>query len=93
MEALGRRGFLRGLGLLAGGLVLDPEKLLWVPGRKTIFVPAWDPRYLHISDLRYFQHMLMQQLENKFVFHDFLSDGDFLPARTGKTVKWYGYSA
>jgi hypothetical protein len=25
---------------VAGALVLDPEKLLWVPGEKTIFLPA-----------------------------------------------------
>ncbi len=35
-----RRGFLGALGAFAAGAVLDPERLLWVPGRKTIFVPA-----------------------------------------------------
>jgi hypothetical protein len=38
-----RRGFLRALGLAsagaAAGLVLDPDKLLWVPGAKTFFLP------------------------------------------------------
>jgi len=24
----------------AAGLVLDPDKLLWVPGQKTIFIPS-----------------------------------------------------
>lgn len=32
-----RRGF---LGLLAAGLALDPERLLWRPGAKLISVPA-----------------------------------------------------
>lgn len=36
-----RRGF---LGLLAAGLALDPERLLWRPGAKLISVPA--PRLL-----------------------------------------------
>jgi hypothetical protein len=31
-----RRGFLRLLGLGGAALVLDPERLLWVPGQKTI---------------------------------------------------------
>lgn len=38
-----RRGFLRtllsaGVGAVAG-FTLDPERLLWVPGAKTIFLP------------------------------------------------------
>lgn len=37
---LNRRGFLAGLAGLVGGAVLDPEKLLWVPGAKTVFIPA-----------------------------------------------------
>lgn len=31
-----RRAF---LGMLAGAFVVDPERLLWVPGRKTISIP------------------------------------------------------
>lgn len=34
---LSRRGF---LGALLGAAVLDPERLLWVPGAKLISVPA-----------------------------------------------------
>ena len=33
---MNRRGF---LGAIAGGLVLDPERLLWRPGRKLISIP------------------------------------------------------
>jgi hypothetical protein len=36
---MNRRGFLGLLGLGTAGLVLDPERLLWVPGRRTIFLP------------------------------------------------------
>ncbi len=35
-----RRSFLRVLLAGAAGVVLDPEKLLWVPGQKTIFLPS-----------------------------------------------------
>jgi hypothetical protein len=37
---MNRRSFLRTLGLAAAGLTLDPERLLWVPGQKTIFLPS-----------------------------------------------------
>jgi hypothetical protein len=35
-----RRGFLGALAAFAAGAVLDPERLLWVPGQKTIFLPS-----------------------------------------------------
>lgn len=36
---MNRRAFLNALTAAAAGFVLDPERLLWTPGRKTIFVP------------------------------------------------------
>lgn len=40
---LSRRGFLGTLAAATAGLLaghdLDPERLLWVPGRKTFFIP------------------------------------------------------
>ena len=39
MPELSRRGFLTALSAAMAGSVLDPERLLWVPGRKTIFLP------------------------------------------------------
>lgn len=35
-----RRSFLATLGVGLTGLVLDPERLLWVPGQRTFFLPA-----------------------------------------------------
>lgn len=37
---MNRRAFFRLVGAGAAGLVLDPERLLWVPGAKTIFLPS-----------------------------------------------------
>jgi hypothetical protein len=47
MEGTSRRGFLK---LLAAGLVghaVDVDKLLWVPGAKTIFLPSARQVYVH----------------------------------------------
>lgn len=38
-----RRRFLSLLAASAAGLALDPERLLWVPGQRTIFLPALKP--------------------------------------------------
>lgn len=35
-----RRGFLSLLGLGAGAMTLDPERLLWVSGKKLISIPT-----------------------------------------------------
>ena len=35
---MNRRGFLSILGVVAATAVLDPERLLWVPGAKTISI-------------------------------------------------------
>jgi hypothetical protein len=44
---MNRRSFLTAL---ASALVLDPERLLWVPGQKLISIPKPSkPRYLHID--------------------------------------------
>lgn len=34
-----RRSFLQSLIAGAAALTLDPEKALWVPGKKTVFIP------------------------------------------------------
>lgn len=35
-----RRGFLQNLMIGAAALTVDPERLLWTPGRKKIFIPS-----------------------------------------------------
>ncbi len=40
MTNTSRRGFLGLLATVAAGAVLDPERLLWVPGAKTWFLPS-----------------------------------------------------
>jgi hypothetical protein len=37
---MNRRGFFSILAGAAAALTLDPEKLLWVPGEKKIFLPS-----------------------------------------------------
>lgn len=37
---LNRRAFLQLFSAGVAALTLDPERLLWVPGEKTIFLPA-----------------------------------------------------
>lgn len=40
-----RRSFLALLGLGVAAAAIDPEQLLWVPGKKTIFMPSTQPAY------------------------------------------------
>jgi hypothetical protein len=71
---IGRRGF---LGVLAAA-VLDPERLLWVPGRKLVSIPEADisaewrkgygppslNRFAPISEVdAYLNRMLSMQIE------------------------------
>lgn len=44
-----RRSFLRALGLGAAVLAFDPERLLWVPGARTYFLPS--PKTLLTTEL------------------------------------------
>jgi hypothetical protein len=34
-----RRGFLEAAALAVAGLAIDPERLIWTPGAKTIIIP------------------------------------------------------
>lgn len=40
---MNRRAFLAGAAAIAAAAVLDPERLLWVPGAKTFFLPSPKP--------------------------------------------------
>jgi hypothetical protein len=66
-----RRGF---LGALLGAAVLDPEKLLWVPGAKTISIPR---PALHLRAV-YLEHFggkrewtTIEELAARFGHHNF----------------------
>jgi hypothetical protein len=61
---MNRRGFLQAL---IGSAVLDPDRLLWVPGRKLISIPAPQVGYrpLMIEDIT---KMALAILEKNLVF-------------------------
>lgn len=50
-ELMNRRGFLSALVGFAAGATLDPERLLWVPGKKLISIPA--PRVVKYLPVKY----------------------------------------
>jgi hypothetical protein len=58
MTEIGRRGFLGLLGATvaatAAQLELDPERALWVPGQKTIFLPPKTPRLATADEVQQF---------------------------------------
>jgi hypothetical protein len=67
---MNRRGFLGALATLAAGHVLDPERLLWVPGAKTIFLPSRTPTLLTIDLItREALRVLQNQLTFVTVIH------------------------
>lgn len=48
---IGRRGFLGAIAAAVAGAQLDPERLLWVPGKKLISVPRFTaPAGFRIGD-------------------------------------------
>lgn len=59
MTQIGRRGFLGLLGAsvaaTAAQLELDPERALWVPGQKTIFLPPETPRLATQDEVAFYQ--------------------------------------
>ena len=46
-----RRTFLRTLALGVVGLELDVDRLLWVPGSKTIFLPSVEHKGFSLSEI------------------------------------------
>ena len=64
-----RRAFLRWLLAAMGGAVLDPERLLWVPGEKTLFVPpvtGWSGHTVVTPD--WLAREVLAMLEKNLVF-------------------------
>ena len=64
---MNRRSFLSALATAASAMALDPERLLWVPGKKTIFIPLppspFFPKYYN-GDLE----IVLAQLRNNLLF-------------------------
>jgi hypothetical protein len=60
---MNRRAFLATLAAGAAGLVLDPERLLWVPGAKTFFLPS--PKPVGIS-MRFVREWTVQKHVTRF---------------------------
>lgn len=53
---MNRRGFLKALAAAAAAAsVLDPEQLLWVPGKKTFFIPE-NPRLANLAETADLNH-------------------------------------
>lgn len=53
---LNRRGFIGALAAAAAGLAIDPERLLWTPSAKRIFLPSpapslWSSTSLAVGDI------------------------------------------
>ena len=51
---MNRRGFFQWLGMAAASLTIDPEELLWVPGKKTMVVmpgKEWNPTLNEINQI------------------------------------------
>jgi hypothetical protein len=63
---MNRRNFLTALGLGTAGLLLDPERLLWVPGQKTIFLPPVE-RFSIVTP-EWVMREVMMRLKNNLVF-------------------------
>ena len=67
---MNRRGFFRALGILSASMVLDPEELLWVPGKKTIFIPL-------ILTFDQISMATLQYMKDTLVFDDFFIESKF----------------
>jgi hypothetical protein len=64
---MNRRQFLALVGLAAPALALDPERLLWVPGAKRIFLPpatVFDP--MTGISIRFIREYQTDRLANRF---------------------------
>ena len=66
-----RRGFLSALSAFAATAVLDPERLLWKPGEKTIFIPPPGYRLLPIGEIT---RRMLETLKNDLTFSHMMND-------------------
>lgn len=65
---MNRRGFLGAIAAALGGAVLDPDKLLWVPGAKLISIPRPRLRGNTILDERALCEMWMKAMKDSLEF-------------------------
>lgn len=77
---LSRRGL---FGLLAAPLVLDPERLLWVPGQKLISIPPTTPRIVTID---WFTRETLRILAENLRLDALTQFGYFTYPRIGETI-------
>lgn len=73
---MNRRAFLSTLAAGLAGAALDPERLLWVPGQKTIFIPAIPASRLVTTD--YLQLLVeegLRRLRSEIEMSRFLNRG------------------
>ena len=59
VDGMNRRGFFGAISALLTGAALDPERLLWVPGRKLISIP--EPNNLCIRLIQMFDFIVGEQ--------------------------------
>lgn len=65
---LNRRGFLGALATALAGATLDPEKLLWEPGKRMISIPAPVVR-AGLPPYSWITAEILQVLKNKLVLN------------------------
>lgn len=73
MGNIGRRGFLGALAAsvaaTAAALELDPERALWLPGKKTIFLPPKDVRIASPAETKLYEdedHGIPPRFDHRF---------------------------
>ena len=80
-----RRDFLKFGAVAAAALAIDPERLLWTPGRKTIFLPtARQLEYLQAGELVTFD------IETTWGFHRNVDHGSWVFVRKNDVRKLTG---
>jgi hypothetical protein len=84
-----RRGFLGALIAGAAAAAVDPERLLWVPGRKLISIPA--PRVAMVAEiLRIRQVGLFDRNTGEYLWRMDAVFGNFKPEAETASVRVFG---
>lgn len=84
-----RRGFLKffAAATVAAPLVLDPEKLLWVRGAKTISIPlVVTPTFDELSAIT------LAAIRRETIADNFFVDSTWLKILRSEAVKYTGYT-